>query len=470
VLTLVLAAAAFAAGVTGAWSPCGFSMVDTLAPHAYADRVRTTLLACATFAVGALAGGVVTFGGLALLGDALGAGAPVVAGAVALVAAVGEARGARIVPQVRRQVPESWRRRMPLPLAAGLYGVLLGLGFTTFILSFAVWALAGVSVALGDPAVGLTIGLAFGAGRALPVAALAPSGGGRAADLMAQRPGILRGLRGIDALTLAACALALWTSPAQAAVYAAGATDPSVDGQVVALAVPPSAGLLITSGVQRPAPGAHPAVGGGHTAWINGATIQVDALPPIPAPGADAVAVSTGWIAWRASDQLWAGPLGGAALVVARGGVGRPALDGSTLVYDVGESRLMAVDLTTHRKRTLRRLARGQLRAPSAFGKTLLYVRATFERQQLVTGPLARGDGRRDRVIYSTVPTGRRDVGHEPGHAHDPGHRAPSWRRPRAGIHDTLWTTALSPKAAYVTRLRQVTGHPVRPTVLRIPR
>ena len=57
----------------------------------------------------------------------------------------------RIVPQVRRQVPESWRRVLPVPLAAGLYGVLLGLGFTTFILTFAVWALAAVSVALGDP-------------------------------------------------------------------------------------------------------------------------------------------------------------------------------------------------------------------------------------------------------------------------------------------------------------------------------
>ena len=28
---------------------------------------------------------------------------------------------------------------MPVPVAAGLYGVLLGLGFTTFILTFAVW-------------------------------------------------------------------------------------------------------------------------------------------------------------------------------------------------------------------------------------------------------------------------------------------------------------------------------------------
>ena len=91
-----------------------------------------------------------------------------------MAAAIGEARGLRIVPQVRRQVPESWRRVLPVPLAAGLYGVLLGLGFTTFILTFAVWALAAVSVALGDPALGAVLGLAFGAGRALPVIALAP--------------------------------------------------------------------------------------------------------------------------------------------------------------------------------------------------------------------------------------------------------------------------------------------------------
>ena len=107
-LEAVLLAAALVAGVTGAWSPCGFSMVETLAPHGYAGRLRTTLVACATFAPGALAGGVATFGGLALLGRALGAGgaaAIAVAAAVALAAAAGEARGARIVPQVRRQVP-----------------------------------------------------------------------------------------------------------------------------------------------------------------------------------------------------------------------------------------------------------------------------------------------------------------------------------------------------------------------------
>jgi hypothetical protein len=216
VLETVLILAAAAAGVTGAWSPCGFSMVETLAPQGYARRLRVTVAACATFAAGALAGGAVTFGGLGLLGEALGAGGPAalaVAAAVALAAAVGEARGARIVPQVRRQVPESWRRRLPVPLAAGLYGVLLGLGFTTFILTFAVWALGGVSVALGDPALGLAIGLAFGAGRLLPVVVLAPAAATRAGAAfhvaMAERPRILRSLRAVDAVAMAACAVAL---------------------------------------------------------------------------------------------------------------------------------------------------------------------------------------------------------------------------------------------------------------------
>ena len=155
---VTLIALALVAGVTGAWSPCGFSMVETLAPSGYAGRMRVTVVACATFAVGALVGGAITFGGLACLGDALGAAAPAVAAVIAIAAAALEARGARIMPQVRRQVPESWRRVLPVPLAAGLYGVLLGLGFTTFILTFAVWALAGVSVALGDPMLGLLVG------------------------------------------------------------------------------------------------------------------------------------------------------------------------------------------------------------------------------------------------------------------------------------------------------------------------
>jgi hypothetical protein len=220
-LTACLIAAAFAAGVTGAWSPCGFSMVETLAPHGYARRLRTSLASCATFAAGALAGGAITFGGLGLLGAALGAGGPVALGlaaVVAVTAAAAEARGLRIAPQIRRQVPEAWRRVLPVPLAAAGYGVLLGLGFTTFVLSFAVWALAGASTSLGDPALGLAIGLAFGAGRALPVVCLAPFAGtdrgGAITAAMCERPAILLGLRRVDAAALVACAIALGTAPA----------------------------------------------------------------------------------------------------------------------------------------------------------------------------------------------------------------------------------------------------------------
>jgi hypothetical protein len=219
-LTACLLAAAFAAGVTGAWSPCGFSMVETLAPHGYARRLRTSLTACVAFGAGALAGGVITFGGLALAGAVLGAGGPGALGAAAVVAvaAVAEARGLRIAPQIRRQVPEAWRRILPVPLAAAGYGVLLGLGFTTFVLSFAVWALAGTSIAVGDVGLGVAMGLAFGAGRALPVIALAPlAGTGPAAAVtaaMCERPAILLALRRLDAAALVAVAVALGTAPA----------------------------------------------------------------------------------------------------------------------------------------------------------------------------------------------------------------------------------------------------------------
>jgi hypothetical protein len=91
--------------------------------------------------------------------------------------------------------------------------VLLGLGFTTFVLTFAVWALAGVCVVVGDPALGAAVGLAFGAGRLLPVVALAPAAataaGARAHAAMAERPEILRTLRAVDAVAMTLCAVVL---------------------------------------------------------------------------------------------------------------------------------------------------------------------------------------------------------------------------------------------------------------------
>jgi hypothetical protein len=471
VLTVV-AAAAFLAGVTGAWSPCGFSMVETLAPAGYAGRLRTALVACATFTLGALAGGAATFGGLSLVGDAVGAGAPAVAAAIALAAAAGEAGAIRIIPQVRRQVPESWRRVLPLPLAAGLYGVLLGLGFTTFILSFAVWALAGIAVALGDPQLGLAIGLGFGAGRALPVVAMAPSGGGALHAAMAERPRILRSLRALDAAALVACALALFAVPAQADLYSVGAADPSVDRANVAVHVPGQLGQIHTPTGIATVPGSHPAIGGGREAWVTADGVAVDGIGTFPAPGANAVAVAADWVAWRAGNALWAAALaGGAPQQLVTGDVGPPALTGETLLFTRNRgTRLYALDLATHVLTLLRRAADAELRGPSSDGVRLAYVYATYQRQQVRIGPLAPASPSADKLVYGMVPTGRRDLGYERGHEHAAGHKPQLWPRPPAGVSWTLTTTALSADSVYVTRLRQDAGKPAVPIVLRFAR
>lgn len=504
-----LATAAFVAGVAGAWSPCGFSIVETLAPGGFAGRRRTTALACATFALGALAGGVATFGALALLGRELGAGggaAAAVATALLLAAAAGDAAGRRIVPQVRRQVPEPWRRVLPVPLAAGLYGVLLGLGFTTFVLSFALYALAAASLALGDPKAGVVLGLAFAAGRALPVIALAPAQeterGALLAAAMAERPGALRAIRalGAVALAVAAGALALAGSPATAAsksVAVPDGTDPSASGSALAWQAPGHGG----GAMRRPGeaavalPGSDPAVGGGLVVWREGESLVVAPQAAlqvrlrIPAPGVEEPAVSARWLVWRAREP------GGDALrgldlrspgsppvalrsTRAPDRIGRPSLDGDRVVYHLARrtsSRIEEIHLPTLRRTALRRAPRGtQLLNPSAHGGLLLLVSASAERQQLLLGPRRLRRGGRDRRLLSMHPTVRRDAAHEPGRGR---HRAgyPGGRprrlpqRAPAGVQITLWSTALAPDAAYVSRMRR-TRAGTATAILRIER
>ena len=60
---------ALVAGIAGAWSPCGFSMLETIGTGLGDARRGVTATACATFAAGAMLGGALTFGGLALAGS-----------------------------------------------------------------------------------------------------------------------------------------------------------------------------------------------------------------------------------------------------------------------------------------------------------------------------------------------------------------------------------------------------------------
>jgi hypothetical protein len=462
VLTVALAVTALVAGLTGTWSPCGFSMIETIG-----SPRRRVLLSCATFGVGACVGGVATFGALASAGNLLsGAAATTVAAVIALTAAGVEARGAPIAPQIRRQVPEAWRRTLPLPVATALYGVLLGLGFTTYVLTFAVWALGGLVFALGDPSTGITVGLAFGIGRALPIIVIAPlvhrPSGSAALRTMAERPGILRGARIVDATAIALAAVLLLASEARAANNLGPGWDPSASAETVAWATS-TGGLLVRDGARTALPG-RPALGGALVAWRTDTTnvhiaAAADLTPVLDLSLAyvDAVGVSDRWLVTRerrrdGGDALVARALetpdqaAVIASVAPPAQLGRPSLDGDVLVFHVAtrrESQIVAADLAAGTSQIVRRSRNAQLTHPSTLAGRLLYVRQTSKAQLLELGALAPGS--RNRVLYRLGSPARRDPGFEPGHSHVT--RTP---RPRLAP-GTLWTTALAPQQAYVT-------------------
>jgi hypothetical protein len=425
---VVLIVAGLLVGATGTWSPCGFSMIETIGPTGHEGGLRTTLAASATFAPFAVLGGAITFGACAAIGELLGAGSTValgIAAVVALAAAVLEARGVPIVPQVRRQLPVGWRSAVPMPLAAAGYGVLLGLGFTTFVLSYGVWALMGIALAIGDPLTGLAAGVAFGVGRAVPIVVLAPiadrPSGERACEAMAMRPGLLRGARLGDALALAALAAALTGSAvAQAAKNETSGSDPSAAGP--ALAFESNAGgaqLRLKSGDVVPLPGSDPAIGGPWAATVDGdAVVVLDRETQAeagrtPAAGADGLAISSGWLAVRtregARDRIAVtrmgdegvvlGGLTGVASAKRPAQLSRPALDGNTLVYTVNKpGRNMLVQAALRdgevKRRTLIKTKDAGITAPSVAGKSVAYVRTTKKGQALMLKGGGKGKGR----------------------------------------------------------------------------
>jgi hypothetical protein len=460
-LAVFAAITAAVAGLTGAWSPCGFSMVETIGSALGDARRGATLLASATFALGTLIGGVVTFGGLALLGQLIGGHASwlreALGAVLALAAAIADWRGLKLAPQIRRQVPERWRWTMPLPLACALYGILLGLGFTTFVLAFAVWALAGISFAAGDPLLGALVGVAFGAGRAAPVLWLAPGlrrgagndgEGARRLDEMAREPRLWLGLRRLDALGLVFCAIALGGASATASAKAAtvpAATDPSASGGELAWQrLAGSGALLNTAGTVSTLPGVHPALGGGLVSWASPSAVTVaDAatLAPrltLPVAGVTALAVSATWLVYRAPSASGAQQLIAVSLAdpsrqhriagaPSAGGLGRPSLAGARAVFALNTSRrstIELVELASARRRPLRISYRdAQLSNPSLLGGELLFERTTRCVQQLRLGAVApsRGAARRggrERILLRMRSTVRRDIGYEPGYEH----------------------------------------------------
>jgi hypothetical protein len=457
-LEIALGIAALLIGATGTFSPCGLSVIDTIGPTGHTGGRRTTIAACVAFLPGAIAGGLITFGALALFGDLLhGAGGRtsyLVAAGIALLAAVLEARGTRIVPQIRRQLPEHWRRVMPMPVAAVLYGVLLGIGFTTFVLSFGVWALAGVSLAVGDPSLGLVVGACFGVGRAIPILVLAPLAGRpagfRATELMCERPGVYLGLRRGDAAALAISALALIVVPGSAGAAGTSishAADPSATADALLFQRLGGPAVMSRGGPEITLPGSHPAIGGRFVATVQGNSVllfdrgTLAPLAQVDAPGADAIAVSDNWLAYRSGDAIFIRYIANPAApapplqVASQGGSGqvsRPAIDGNLLLFATATprgSRVVQRVMGTRKHRALVRSPRLLLFDPSVNGRSFAYVRT---------------DARHSRLMVR-----RR-------HAHGAGRVLLSLGRAKG----VLWSNALTGSTAYATILQPSANNP----------
>jgi hypothetical protein len=464
-LELSLAAAALLIGLTGAWSPCGFSMVETIGLAGDEGRRWTTIAACASFAPGAMAGGVLTFGFLSAVGGLTheaGQLAYVLAALIAVAAAVAEARGRRIAPQIRRQLPEGWRWTMPLPVAAGLYGVLLGLGFTTFVLSFGVWALAGISVALGDPSTGLVIGAAFGVGRAIPIAVVAPvvdtRFGARCIELMAERPAIYRAFRLSDAAALGLVAIALGSAASAnaARTEVPNGADPSAFGKALAFQRAERGAALRSAGRTYALPGRDPGLGGPFVAVISaGERIQILSrstrrpLGSVRAPHARAVAISGNWLAYlsvkggryllrarRVEHPESPGSVRGIASVSSPAQIGHPSVGGASVFYAVSRRSRNSIkrhNLKTGKGRTVLRSRAAQLLNPAVQGKRLLYARVSRRSQSpQATHP------RRLRQALMIKRLGRPGAGHK---VYSRGRRR------------DLWTTSLTARRVFVTLL-----------------
>jgi hypothetical protein len=208
----------------------------------------------------------------------------------------------------------------------------------------------------------------------------------------------------------------------------------------------------------------------------------------LAASGVNALAVSDSWVVYRDQDAAGgehliavslASPstrryLAGSRLA---GQVGRPSLDGASVVFTVDTPRRSAielVELTSGHRHTLRAAGHGAaFFYPSLLGGGLLYERVTRCVQQLRIGAAsragrasfatgaayagharsaARSRSRRERVLLSLSSTVARDPGYQAGYTH--AYNSASGCVDRAtggGGARQLGSTALGASRAYVT-------------------
>jgi len=164
---------------------------------------------------------------------------------------------------------------------------------------------------------------------------------------------------------------------------------------------------------EQPLTGGDPAVGGPYVATLEDGTATLfdrAALAPlaqVQVPNADSLAVSAGWLVYRArlggGDGIFArsiatptqpGPLLTLATIRDPAQLSPPSIDGAVLLYGVARpkgSSIVQLLIGTRKRRVLVRSGRELVFNPAVKGKTFAYVRSDGRRSRLLVRRRAQG-------------------------------------------------------------------------------
>lgn len=167
---------AVAAAIRSIWSPCGLSMLSTITPMAEGGRGYRFRSTAAWFVIGAVIGGAMLGGVMAVLAVAarvIGVGtdrALAITALAALVAAASDGRvGGFRLPGHTRQVNERWLDRYRSWVYGAGFGWQIGTGLATYIMTAGVYLLMLMGALTASPVAPVWMGVLFGLARGLAV-------------------------------------------------------------------------------------------------------------------------------------------------------------------------------------------------------------------------------------------------------------------------------------------------------------